>query len=74
MTDASVGPMSAEETNIREAADQAYRILEGEGPAPIPPASGDRLVKLLRNATREAPRQALAIAFILGAMFAWRRR
>jgi hypothetical protein len=74
MSDTSVGPMSAEETNIREAADQAYRILEGEEPTPLPPASGDRLLKLLRNATRETPLQALAIAFILGAMFAWRRR
>jgi hypothetical protein len=64
--------MSAEETHVREAANQAYRILESEEPAPRP--SGDRLLKLLINATREAPLQALAIAFILGVMFARRRR
>jgi hypothetical protein len=72
MTDISVGPMSAQETHVREAADQAYRILEGEKLAPRP--SGDRWLKLLSNATREAPLRALAIAFILGAMFARRRR
>jgi hypothetical protein len=72
MTDAGIGPMSAEETRVREAADKAYRALEGEEPPPV--VSGDRLLKLLKDATREAPLRALAIAFILGAVFARRRR
>jgi len=70
MTDPAVGPMS-EETRLRQAADQAYRIGEGEQPAIA--GSGSRLLALLSNATREAPLQALAIAFILGAMLARRR-
>jgi hypothetical protein len=78
MTDVSVGPLSAEEARVREAAGQAYRVLEGEEPSPLasrsPVASGDRLLKLLTDATREAPLQALTIAFILGAVLARRRR
>ena len=67
MTDAGVAPPpAAEEMKIREAADQAYRELEGElGPEPRPL---DRLLDALRARTREAPLQALAVAFILGAM------
>jgi hypothetical protein len=72
MTDANVGPISAEETCVREAADQAYGVLEGKEAAA--PSAGDRLLKLVSNATREAPLPALAIAFILGAMFARRQR
>ena len=72
MTDLGAGPMSAEEVRVREAADQAYRVLEGEEPRPSP--SGDRLLAFLKEATRAAPLQALAIAFVLGAMFAQRRR
>jgi truncated hemoglobin YjbI len=72
MTDVGVGPMSAEETRVRKAADQAYRVLEGEG-RPTP-THRDRWLELLSNATREAPLQALAIAFILGAIFARPRR
>ncbi|SDO83104.1 hypothetical protein SAMN05444050_5121 [Afipia sp. GAS231] len=67
MTDARVGqPLSTEEVKIREAADQNYRELEGElipGARPL-----DKLLDALRARTREAPLQALAVAFILGAM------
>jgi hypothetical protein len=59
-------PFSAEKVQIREAADQAYRELEGELLPESPPAN--QLFNLLRRRTREAPLQALAIAFILGVM------
>lgn len=67
MTDAGVGqPLAAEEVKIREAADRAYRELEGElNPTPRPL---EKLFDALRARTREAPLQALAVAFILGAM------
>jgi len=67
MTDAGVGqPLAAEEMKIREAADHAYRELEGElDPAPRPL---DKLLDALRARTREAPLQALTVAFILGMM------
>jgi hypothetical protein len=67
--DAGIGagqPFSAEKVQIREAADQAYRELEGELLPESPPAN--QLFNLLRRRTREAPLQALAIAFILGVM------
>ena len=67
MTDARVGqPLSTEEVKIREAADQGYRELEGElisGTRPF-----EKLLDAVRARTREAPLQALAVAFILGAM------
>ena len=67
MTDAGVGqPLSKEEVKIREAADQSYRELEGELTAEARPA--EKLLGALRARTREAPLQALAIAFILGVM------
>ena len=67
MTDAGlVQPLAAEEMKIREAADQAYRDLEGElSPEPRPL---DRLLDALRARTREAPLKALAAAFIVGVM------
>ena len=65
MTDAGVGPLSAEEVHIREAADQAYRVLEGEEPRP--PSSRALLLETMRTVTREAPLTALAVAFLLGA-------
>ena len=71
MTDASVGPLSAEEVRIRNAADEAYRVLRGEQPAPI--GSTDRIFDLLRHATRRSPLQALAVAFVLGMIIARRR-
>jgi hypothetical protein len=71
MTDAGVGPLSAEEVKIREAADQAYRVLNGEETPAGRPA--DQLLHVLRMRAREAPLQSLAIAFILGVMVARRR-
>lgn len=67
MTDAGVGqPLAKEEIKIREAADQAYRELEGEL---IPEGRPlEKLFDALRARTREAPLQALAVAFILGVM------
>jgi hypothetical protein len=65
MTDLSVGPLSAEEAHIREAADQAYRVLEGEEPRP--PSSRALFMQTLRTVTRESPLTALAVAFCLGA-------
>jgi hypothetical protein len=61
MTDASIGPFSAEEARIRDAADEAYRVLRGEEPPPI--GTTDRIFDLLRDATRPSPLRALAIAF-----------
>ena len=67
MTDAGVGqPLSKDEVKIREAADQAYRELEGELTPEARPA--EKLLEALRARTREAPLQALAVAFILGVM------
>lgn len=67
MIDAGVGqPLSTAEVKIRESADQAYRELEGELNPEARPA--EKLLDALRARTREAPLQALAIAFILGVM------
>lgn len=71
MTDVSVGPLSAEEARIRDAADQAYRILQSDDD-PARDATA-RLLDLLRASTRQSPLQALAIAFILGIFIARRR-
>jgi hypothetical protein len=65
MTDAGVGqPMATEEVKIRQAAD--YRELEGEMNPQARPF--EKLLDAVRARTREAPLQALAVAFILGAM------
>ncbi len=71
MTDASVGPLSAEEARIQSAADAAYRVLEHDEPAPADATT--RLLAALRARTREAPLQALAVAFLLGVMLRRRR-
>jgi len=73
MIDAGTGPMSGEEVRVREAADRAYRVQEGEEPKSNPPLSGERMLESISNATRRAPLPALAMAFMLGAMFARRR-
>ena len=70
MTDVSVGPLSAEEARVQTAADEAYRVLEGEEPAP---SATTQLLDMLRARTREAPLQALAVAFLLGVMLKHRR-
>jgi len=71
MTDLSVGPLSAEEARIQNAADQAYRVLEDNAGAPA--NTTVRLLDLVRDLTREAPLHALAVAFVLGVMVARRR-
>jgi hypothetical protein len=59
-----------EEAHIQQAADEAFRVLTGnEEPAPRPL----RVSRILCNLTREAPLQALTIAFLLGVMVARRR-
>jgi hypothetical protein len=70
MTDVSIGPLSAEEARIQTAADEAYRVLEGDEPAASATA---QLLGILRARTREAPLQALAVAFLLGVMLKRRR-
>jgi len=70
MTDVSVGPLSVEEARTQSAADEAYRVLEGEQPAASATA---QLLDILRARTREAPLQALAAAFLLGALVMRRR-
>jgi len=71
MNYASVDPLSAKEARIQTAANEAYRVLEGQESAPTNPR--ERLLDILRNATREAPLHALALAFIFGVMAARRR-
>jgi hypothetical protein len=71
MTDVSVGPLSAEEARIQGAADEAYRVLDGEAPAPA--SATAQLIDVVRARTREAPLQALAVAFLLGVMLMRRR-
>lgn len=66
MTNVDIGqPLSKEEVRVREAADQSYRGLKDEFSTARP---ADKLLDAVRLRTREAPLQALAIAFILGAM------
>jgi hypothetical protein len=71
MTDVSVGALSSEEARIQSATDEAYRVLEGEGP--VPAGATGQLLDILRARTREAPLQALAVAFLLGIMLKRRR-
>ena len=71
MTDAGPGPISGEEVHLREEADRAYRGLEDNSPRLA--LSGERVMAMLQDATRKAPLPALAVAFLLGAMFARRR-
>lgn len=67
MTDVGIGqPLSTEEVKIREAADEGYRELEGELTPETRPF--EKLLDAVRARTREAPLQALAVAFVLGAM------
>jgi hypothetical protein len=66
-----VGPSPAEEARVQQAADEAFRVLTGnEVP---PPRRRVRVSQVLRDATREAPLHALAIAFLLGVLVARRR-
>ena len=69
MTEVGLSP--PEEARVQHAADEAFRVLTGnEVP---PPPRGSSVAQVLRDATREAPLQALAVAFLLGVLFARRR-
>ncbi len=54
MTDVSVGPLSAEEARIQSAADEAYRVLERDEPAPADATT------VSRNLACAHPRGAVA--------------
>jgi len=71
MTDVSAGALSQQEARIQNAANEAYRVLEGEEPAGR--GATAQLLGILRARTREAPLQALAVAFLLGVMLMRRR-
>jgi hypothetical protein len=69
MSDAGLSP--SEQAHIQQAADQAFRILTNDDEQPGP--SRFRVSRALRKVTREAPLQALTIAFLLGVLAARRR-
>ena len=68
---AEVGLSPPEEARVQEAADEAFRVLTGKEVSP--PRRRVRVNQVLRDATREAPLHALAIAFLLGVLVARRR-
>lgn len=68
MTEVGLSP--PEEARVQEAADEAFRVLTGRE---VPPRPRVRVSQVLRDATREAPLHALAIAFLLGVLVARRR-
>lgn len=69
MTEAGLSP--PEEARVQHAADEAFRVLTGnETP---PPRQRVRVAEVLRDVTRDAPLHALAVAFLLGVLFARRR-
>ncbi len=69
MTELGLSP--PEEARVQEAADEAFRVLTGKEVPP--PRRRVRVSQVLRDATREAPLRALAIAFLLGVLVARRR-
>ncbi len=69
MTEVGLSP--PEEARVQEAADEAFRVLTGKEVPP--PRRRVRVSQVLRDATREAPLHALAIAFLLGVLVARRR-
>ena len=69
MTETGLSP--PEEARVQHAADEAFRVLTGnEVP---PPRRQSRVAEVLREATRDAPLHALAVAFLLGVLVARRR-
>jgi len=71
MTNVDVGqPLSKDEMLARAAADRAYRGANDDLPSTARPS--EKLLEAVRLRTREAPLQALAVAFILGVMLARR--
>lgn len=69
MTEVGLSP--PEEARVQHAADEAFRVLTGDE-AP-PPRGRMRVAQVLRDATRDAPLHALAVAFLLGVLVARRR-
>jgi len=70
MTDVGLSP--PEEARVQQAADEAFRVLTGNE-VPLPPRRQSRVAQVIREATREAPLHALAVAFLLGVLVARRR-
>jgi hypothetical protein len=67
-----IGLTPGEQAHVQAAADQAYEVLTGrETPPPV--RREDRWIAALRRMTVNAPLSSLAIAFMLGVMFARRR-
>jgi hypothetical protein len=69
MTEIGLSP--PEEARVQQAADEAFRVLTGEEAPPLRRRS--RVGQMIREATREAPLHALAVAFLLGVLVARRR-
>lgn len=70
MTETGLTP--PQEARVQQAADEAYRVLTGDEVPPLP-RRRSRVAQVLREATREAPLHALAVAFLLGVLVARRR-
>lgn len=70
MTEVGLSP--PEEARVQQAADEAYRVLTGDEAPPLP-RRRMRVAQVLRDATRDAPLHALAVAFLLGVLVARRR-
>jgi len=71
MSDFSVSPLSVEEARVRNAADQACRVLQGDNDPTLHASA--RLVNVLAACTRQPPLQALATAVFLGIFIARQR-
>ncbi len=70
MTDVGLSP--PEEARVQHAADEAFRVLTGNEVPPLP-RRRSQVAQVLRDATRDAPLHALAVAFLLGVLVARRR-
>jgi hypothetical protein len=70
MTEVGLSP--PEEARVQQAADEAFRVLTGDEAPPLP-RRGLHVSQMIRDATREAPMHALAVAFLLGVLVARRR-
>ena len=71
MTDVNVGGLSLEEDRIQKAADQAFRVLDGDEGGVTP--ARRRFLWDLRQVTKNAPLHSLAVAFLLGVILSRRR-
>ncbi len=74
MTEVGLSP--PEEARVQQAADEAFRVLTSDEVPPLPrrrTGAAHVLRGALRDATRAAPLQALAAAFLVGVLVARRR-